>query len=42
MMSAIGRNACKVLRTSARSTQVQEGAKVVTNLQGIRKYHVKA
>merc|ERR1712213_219250 len=36
MMSAIGRNACKVLRASARSSQVQEGAKVATTLQGIQ------
>ena len=38
MMSAIGRNASKVLRASARSGQVQEAAKVAPTLQGIRKY----
>merc|ERR1712021_161951 len=36
MMSAIGRNASKVLRASARSGQVQEAAKVVPTLQGIQ------
>jgi len=35
-MSAIGRNASKVLRASARSGQVQEAAKVVPTLQGIQ------
>merc|ERR1711971_717861 len=36
MMSAIGRNASKVLRASARSGQVQDAAKVVPTLQGIQ------
>merc|ERR1739848_58839 len=36
MMSAIGRNASKVLRASARSGQVQEAAKVAPTLQGIQ------
>merc|ERR1739838_201900 len=36
MMSAVGRNASKVLRASARSGQVQEAAKVVPTLQGIQ------
>ena len=40
MMSAIGRNASKVLRASARSGQVQEATKVIPALQGIRKYSV--
>jgi len=35
-MSAIGRNASKVLRASARSGQVQEAAKVAPALQGIQ------
>merc|ERR1711935_578435 len=36
MMSAIGRNASKVLRASARSGQAQEAAKVAPTLQGIQ------
>merc|ERR1712223_1493274 len=36
MMSAIGRNASKVLRASARSGQVQEATKVIPALQGIQ------
>jgi len=36
MMSAIGRNASKVLRASARSGQVQDAAKVLPTLQGIQ------
>merc|ERR1712121_415616 len=36
MMSAIGRNASKVLRASARSGQIQDAAKVVPTLQGIQ------
>jgi len=35
-MSAIGRNASKVLRASARSGQVQEATKVIPALQGIQ------
>ena len=40
MMSAIGRNASKVLRASARSGQIQEAVKVAQALQGVRKYSV--
>merc|ERR1711944_117841 len=36
MMSALGRNASKVLRASARSGQVQEATKVIPALQGIQ------
>jgi len=36
MMSAIGRNASKVLRASARSGQVQDAGKVLPTLQGIQ------
>merc|ERR1712062_585847 len=36
MMSALGRNACNVLRASARSGQIQDAAKVVPTLQGIQ------
>merc|ERR1712223_676028 len=36
MMSAIGRNASKVLRASDRSGQIQDAAKVVPTLQGIQ------
>merc|ERR1719219_2071348 len=35
-MSAIGRNASKVLRASARSGQIQDTVKVLPTLQGIR------
>ena len=36
MMSAIGRNASKVLRASARSGQIQEAVKVAPALQGVQ------
>merc|ERR1712045_904720 len=36
MMSALGRNACNVLRASARNGAIHEGAKVVPTLQGIQ------
>lgn len=36
MMSAIGRNASKVLRASARSGQIQDAAKVLPTFQGIQ------
>jgi F-type H+-transporting ATPase subunit beta len=39
MMSAIGRNASKVLRASARSGQIQEAVKVAPALQGVQLRH---
>jgi len=39
MMSAIGRNASKVLRASARSGQIQEAVKVAQALQGVQLRH---
>merc|ERR1712018_101337 len=36
MMSVFGRNACKVLRASVRSSQLHDGTKILPSLQGVR------
>ena len=40
MMSAIGRNASKILRASARASSLQEGVKALPAVQNIRKLTV--
>ena len=42
MMSALGRNACNVLRASARNGAIQEGSKALPAVQSIRKFTVIA